>query len=177
MESLCQRVWYPFHYLLVEAGVRSSLFFHVRDIPFLKLTSLTCLPCSVRSFFLLSFLTPCIEVSHIPSVVMIHQLSHARGCDVSQWKDGEQEPQRGEAHGAKSRGSEQDFKGILPVLPQGMESNLPAAGCDRVRDSLLGKLIRDSPPGVSIERCCVDSICLLLLLLSRVTRVRLCATP
>ena len=26
-------------YLLVEAGVRSSLFFHVRDIPFLKLTS------------------------------------------------------------------------------------------------------------------------------------------
>ena len=102
-ESLCQRGWYPFHYLLVEAGVRSSLFFHVRDIPFLKLTSLTWLPCSARSSFLLSLLTPCIVVSHMPSAVMVHQLSHTRGCGVSQWKDVEQNPQRGKAPGAKSR--------------------------------------------------------------------------
>ena len=72
--------------------------------------------------------------------------------------------------------SEQDFKGILPVVSQGMDLNLPAASCDRVTFSLLGKLIRDSPPGVFIGRCCVDSICLLLLLLSRVSRVWLCAT-
>ena len=102
-ESLCQRGWYPFHYLLVEAGLRSSLFFHVRDIPFLKLTSLTWLPCSARSSFLLSLLTPCIVVSHMPSAVMVHQLSHTRGCGVSQWKDVEQN-HKGERHLERSPG-------------------------------------------------------------------------
>lgn len=129
-ESLCQRVWYPFHYLLVEAGVRPSLFFHVRDIPFLKLTSLTWLPCSVRSFFLPSLLTPCIDVSHIPSVIMIHQLSHTRGCDASPWKDVEQKPQRGKAHRAKSRGNGTGFQGYPVRVSHRMDLNLPAASCD-----------------------------------------------
>ena len=54
----------------------SSLFFHVKDIdspPVFEIDFLDMPALSDGSFSLLSLLTPCIEVSHTPSVLMIHQ--------------------------------------------------------------------------------------------------------
>ena len=160
VESLCQRVWYPFHYLLVEAGVRSSLSFHVRDIPFLKLTSLTRLPCSVRSFFRLSLLTPGIEVSHIPSVVVIHHQSYpwlrcvpVKGCRAKTTKG------RG-TWGEVPGESVQDSRESCQWCHTGWTETSRQLAVTCVKSSPLGKLIRDSAPRVFIERCCVDRICL-----------------